>query len=454
MELLGPSIEKIFLKYKRHFSLLTVVMIMEQILYRIEYLHSKNLIHRDIKPDNFLIGRGDKNKVIYAIDFGLAKKYKQSKTGLHIPYRDGKHLTGTARYTSINTHLGMEQSRRDDIEALGYMMVYLLRGRLPWQGMINSNPKKKYERIKKVKMETKLTLLCAGMPEEIIKFIQYARDMRVEDKPNYSYLRGLLRKIASRNALKMDPNKLDWIVKEKNQLSTEKKLQNEIDNIEINFDRKKPKKKKKKKIGSRYETHMKPLEENIKNAQNIQLSPGRNELVFSGVKLNKSPYPGISRNYSTKLSQDEFTAEQQKSEKIEFSYNIFEIIISKFLCCCMSRNLRLKKKITEKANNTLYNKLDIVLFMRNMILLEIMSKTLVNTNNNKNGIIKFLSRPIVTSAKKEQKQPDKQSKNYEEADFDNFYYEISELVQKAEKRETEKKLLSLSNQQLKELIYK
>ena len=225
MELLGPSIEKIFLKYKRHFSLLTVVMIMEQILYRIEYLHSKNLIHRDIKPDNFLIGRGDKNKVIYAIDFGLAKKYKQSKTGLHIPYRDGKHLTGTARYTSINTHLGMEQSRRDDIEALGYMMVYLLRGRLPWQGMINSNPKKKYERIKKVKMETKLTLLCAGLPEEIIKFIQYARDMRFEDKPNYSYLRGLLRKIASRNALKMDPNKLDWIVKEKKE--EEKEDENE-----------------------------------------------------------------------------------------------------------------------------------------------------------------------------------------------------------------------------------
>ena len=223
MELLGPSIEKIFLKYKRHFSLLTVVMIMEQILYRIEYLHSKNLIHRDIKPDNFLIGRGDKNKVIYAIDFGLAKKYKQSKTGLHIPYRDGKHLTGTARYTSINTHLGMEQSRRDDIEALGYMMVYLLRGRLPWQGMINSKKKKKYERIKKVKMETKLTLLCAGLPEEIIKFIQYARDMRFEDKPNYSYLRGLLRKIASRNALKMDPNKLDWIVKEKKEEEKEEK---------------------------------------------------------------------------------------------------------------------------------------------------------------------------------------------------------------------------------------
>ena len=214
MEMLGPSIEKLFVKYKRKFSLLTVLMIMEQILYRIEYLHSKNLVHRDIKPDNFLIGKGDKSKIIYAIDFGLAKKYKQTNTGMHIPYRDGKHLTGTARYTSINTHLGMEQSRRDDIEALGYMMVYLLKGRLPWQGMINSNPKKKYERIKKVKIETKLTSLCEGLPEEIIKFIQYARDMRFEDKPNYSYLRGLLRKIAMKKGLKMDPNKFDWIIEE------------------------------------------------------------------------------------------------------------------------------------------------------------------------------------------------------------------------------------------------
>ena len=131
-------------------------MIIDQILQRIEYLHSKNLLHRDIKPDNFLIGRGKKSNVIYAIDFGLSKKYKDSRTGLHIPYRDGKDLTGTARYASINTHLGVEQSRRDDIESLGYMMIYLMKGHLPWQGMVNSNPKKKYERIKKLKLDIKL----------------------------------------------------------------------------------------------------------------------------------------------------------------------------------------------------------------------------------------------------------------------------------------------------------
>ena len=244
------------------------------------------------------------------------------------------------------------------------------------------------------------------------------------------------------------------VLKEKNQLSTEKKLQNAIENIEINLDRKKPKKKKKKKIGSRYETQMKSIEENKKTSQNMHISPGRNEFLVSGATLNKSPFPELSRNFSTKFSQEEFTIQQQKPEKTEFSYNVFEIFISKFFCCCMSRRLRLKKKITEKANNILYNKLDIVLFMRNMILLDIMSKLLVDTSDNKNGIIKFLSKPVISVAKKEQNELDKSSKTYNETDFDNFYYEISELVQKAEKRETEKKLLSLSNQQLKELVNK
>ena len=214
MDLLGNSIENLFNKFKRKFSLITCIMIMDQIVQRIEYLHSKNLLHRDIKPDNFLIGRGNKKNTIYAIDFGLSKKYKDSRTGLHIPYRDGKDLTGTARYASINTHLGVEQSRRDDIESLGYMMVYLMKGHLPWQGMVNSNPKKKYDRIKKLKIEIKLVDLCAGLPKECIKFIQYARDMKFEDKPNYIYLRSLLKKMATRIGVRMDPSKFDWIVSE------------------------------------------------------------------------------------------------------------------------------------------------------------------------------------------------------------------------------------------------
>ena len=221
MDLLGDSLEKKFNQCNRKFSLLTVLMIGEQLVTRLEFIHSKNYLHRDIKPDNFLVGRGHKNNIIYAIDFGLAKKFRDPKTGLHIPYRDGKNLTGTARYASTNTHLGMEQSRRDDIEALGYMLIYFLKGTLPWQGQVLKDPKRKYDRIKQLKYDIKLEDLCRDLPIELAKFIQYARDMKFEDKPDYNYLRGLLRKAAQVNGLQFDPSKFDWIVREENEKQNE-----------------------------------------------------------------------------------------------------------------------------------------------------------------------------------------------------------------------------------------
>ncbi len=131
MDLLGPSLEKLFQKCNKKFSLKTVLMMADQMIKRIEYIHSRRIIHRDMKPDNFTIGHGRNAHRIFIIDFGLAKKYMSSK-GEHIKYREGKGLTGTARYASINTHLGIEQSRRDDLESLGYVFIYFLKSHLPW----------------------------------------------------------------------------------------------------------------------------------------------------------------------------------------------------------------------------------------------------------------------------------------------------------------------------------
>lgn len=166
IDLLGPSMEDLFNFCGRKFSLKTVLMLADQMISRIEFTHAKNFIHRDIKPDNFLMGTGKKGHHVYLIDFGLAKKYRDHKTHVHIQYKDNKNLTGTARYASINTHLGIEQSRRDDLESLGYVLMYFNKGSLPWQGLKAGTKIQKYERISEKKMSTPVEVLCKGFPSK------------------------------------------------------------------------------------------------------------------------------------------------------------------------------------------------------------------------------------------------------------------------------------------------
>ncbi|XP_047333983.1 casein kinase 1-like protein 10 isoform X3 [Impatiens glandulifera] len=211
IDLLGPSLEDLFNYCTRKFSLKTVLMLADQLLNRVEFMHSRGFLHRDIKPDNFLMGLGRRANQVYIIDYGLAKKYRDLQTHRHIPYRENKNLTGTARYASVNTHLGIEQSRRDDLESLGYVLMYFLRGSLPWQGLKGGTKKQKYDKISEKKMQTAIEVLCKSHPSEFISYFHYCRSLRFEDKPDYSYLKRIFRDLFIREGYQFD-YVFDWTI--------------------------------------------------------------------------------------------------------------------------------------------------------------------------------------------------------------------------------------------------
>ncbi|XP_008677210.1 casein kinase 1-like protein 4 isoform X4 [Zea mays] len=208
IDLLGPSLEDLFVYCGRRFSLKTVLMLADQMITRIEFMHSKGYLHRDIKPDNFLMGLGRKANQVYVIDFGLAKRYRDSATNRHIPYRENKNLTGTARYASRNTHLGIvllpEQSRRDDLESIGYVLLYFLRGSLPWQGLKAATKKQKYDKISEKKLSTPIEALCKSHPVEFASYFHYCHSLTFDQRPDYSFLRHVFRELFEREGYQFD----------------------------------------------------------------------------------------------------------------------------------------------------------------------------------------------------------------------------------------------------------
>ncbi|KAJ1673351.1 Palmitoylated plasma membrane-bound casein kinase, partial [Spiromyces aspiralis] len=271
IDLLGPSLEDLFDICRRRFSVKTVAMLAKRMLSLIQSVHEHHLIYRDIKPDNFLIGRPQSKdaNTVFMIDFGMAKQYRDPKTLQHIPYRERKSLSGTARYMSINTHLGREQSRRDDLEALGHVFMYFLRGSLPWQGLKANTNKQKYEKIGEKKQHTPIPLLCDGFPEEFATYLSTVRKYAFEEEPDYDYLRSLFDRVLDRFGEK-DDGAFDWTL-----------LNNghgfESSSTTMNST-------------NRYFTHV----QNIQNGSNMAIAPKNSNLKSpiqnpSGSRLNTNP---------------------------------------------------------------------------------------------------------------------------------------------------------------------
>ena len=201
MDYLGPNLDTIMNKLpKKKFSVKTSLMVMIQCLERLKNLHDKGIIHRDMKPENFVIGRKNKERIIFLIDFGLSKKYLNDNN-IHIGMKKDRNIIGTVRYISMNTHQGFEQSRRDDLESLFYIIIYFMKGELPWQGIKLKNKSEKYNKIFEIKKKTTVKggELCDSLPGELQTILDYIIGLEFIEKPNYSMIKSIIEMILAKS---------------------------------------------------------------------------------------------------------------------------------------------------------------------------------------------------------------------------------------------------------------
>ncbi|KAG2113220.1 casein kinase 1 alpha 1-like protein [Suillus discolor] len=194
LDLLGPSLHDIFIAHDRRFSLPNIVNLGNQLLSCLEYIHSHNFIHGDIKPQNILVGLDNLKHTAFIIDFGISKEYCNTSTRAHIPFRQGRCLTGTPAFASINSHLGVEPGRCDDLESLTYMLIYFLRGSLPW--LTSDHEKLSNSSMLERKVNTTVEVLCHGIPVEFASLLIYTRSLAFSEDPDYDYLHSLLHELA------------------------------------------------------------------------------------------------------------------------------------------------------------------------------------------------------------------------------------------------------------------
>ena len=195
IDLLGPNLEDILQDTKtKTFTLKTCLMTLKQIIQRLKIIHKQGIIHRDLKPENLLVTKNIRDGLIYLIDFGLSKKYKDTKTDVHIPFKNERPITGTIRYISINTHKGYEQSRRDDLESACYIILYFLNGKLNWDGIKCKTKEEKIQKIMEKKEEFKNNKEYKKLSQSFCNIFEYVYNINFDEKPNYEYIFGLINK--------------------------------------------------------------------------------------------------------------------------------------------------------------------------------------------------------------------------------------------------------------------
>ena len=361
--LLGDSLENIFIKSNLEFTLKDICMIAIQLIDRFEYIHSKYIIHRDVKPENITVDY-ETNKIINLIDFGLAKKYRSSRTGKHIKFSIPKKLTGTARFASTNSLSGKMQSRRDDLESIGYVLIYFAKkGFLPWQGLKEKNKLERYRQIYYIKKSIKPENLCSGLPEEFCDYIKYVKGLKFEENPNYDYLRGLFINIMNKMNCKNDLN-FSWL--------KYKKIKKKINNVIIENNSKiKNLSKRKRSLQTRIYRNIlnsREKEKNIKKKNiidKIEEKQEKRESIFLIKKneeiLNKDRIKEDERNkyndnvkkrnYINNISEKNLTQITQLDVSVDFDNQTIELQKNKNIIS--KDNSQNKNKNEEKDTNTI-----------------------------------------------------------------------------------------------------
>ncbi len=395
--LLDKSLHTLFILHNKECSIIDACLIGIQIIERLQWIHSKDLIYRDIKPENFLIGINDPN-VIYAVDFGLCKKYRSSKTGKHmLPKYTGK-FNGTLKYASPNSVKGKETSRRDDLISLGYMLIYLLKRDLPWEDSFKNMNRNEYYSMVYNKETNGVGKLFKGVANEFKEFIDYTRNLKFEQDPDYSYLTSLLIKVLSNNNLDYQKITFSWINKENKHLlgvikSTSKKKKNSHARIIKNLEEYRLKKLKKNALSEVEFDKM-----NINNIVKDNLTQNSIEKI-SIIKTNESNDKKIKNtNYKNELNKEikikeSYTSNISNDNKNKF-YNSDKLIyIKKFPKITKQNNKRekinqinrIKSKKAKKINiNNINKEFDLILEKQKLF-----NSNLYQHYNNNTNLIKM-----------------------------------------------------------------